>query len=41
LIFPERKLGLVLLANNASETAQERLGGIATRLAEAPAPRAD
>lgn len=41
LLFPERKLGLVLLANNASDTAQDRLGGIATRLAEALAPRAD
>ena len=31
--YPERKLGIVLLANNASDTAQDRLGQAAERLA--------
>ena len=32
-LFPERKLGIVLLANNASDTAQGRLGKIAESIA--------
>jgi CubicO group peptidase (beta-lactamase class C family) len=35
LLYPERKLGIVLLANNASDTGQDRLGEIATQLADA------
>lgn len=31
--YPERKLGIVLLANNASDTAQDRLGKIAEGIA--------
>lgn len=34
-IYPERKLGIVLLANNASETAQDRLLKISEKIAEA------
>ncbi|MGH6633467.1 serine hydrolase domain-containing protein [Sphingopyxis sp.] len=32
-LYPERKLAIVLLANNASDTAQDRLGKIAERIA--------
>jgi D-alanyl-D-alanine-carboxypeptidase/D-alanyl-D-alanine-endopeptidase len=32
-LYPERKLAVVLLANNASDTAQDRLGKIAERIA--------
>jgi serine-type D-Ala-D-Ala carboxypeptidase/endopeptidase len=34
-LYPERKLGIVLLANNASETAQDRLLMISEKIAEA------
>jgi CubicO group peptidase (beta-lactamase class C family) len=39
LLYPERRLGVVLLANNASDTAQGRLSDIATRIADTLAPR--
>ncbi|MBC9033507.1 beta-lactamase family protein [Sphingomonas sp. JC676] len=35
MLYPERKLGVVLMANNASDTAQDKLSGIATQLADA------
>jgi CubicO group peptidase (beta-lactamase class C family) len=35
MLYPERKLGVVLMANNASHTGQDRLSGVATQLAEA------
>lgn len=34
-LYPERKLAIVLLVNNASDTAQDRLGKIAERIAAA------
>ncbi|WBY07758.1 serine hydrolase [Sphingomonas sp. 7/4-4] len=35
LLYPERRLGVVVLANNASDTAQGRLSDIAGRIADA------
>lgn len=34
-LYPERKLGIVVLSNNTSDTAQRRLGEIAGRIAAA------
>lgn len=34
LLYPERRLGIVLLANNAGDTAQRRLSDIAVRIAD-------
>jgi D-alanyl-D-alanine-carboxypeptidase/D-alanyl-D-alanine-endopeptidase len=38
MLFPERRLAIVLMANNASDTAQDRLTAIATLLAGAVQP---
>lgn len=38
MLYPERRLAIVLLANNASDTAQDRLSAIATQLADATKP---
>ncbi len=37
MVYPERRLAIILLANNASDTAQDRLSAIATDLANAVA----
>ena len=33
-LWPERRIGVVLLANKASGTAQDRLGDVAVRIAD-------
>jgi CubicO group peptidase (beta-lactamase class C family) len=38
MLYPERRLAIVLMANNASDTAQDRLTGMATLLAGAAKP---
>lgn len=37
MVWPEKKLAVILLANKASDTAQDRLSGIARRVAALPA----
>lgn len=38
MLDPERRLAIVLMANNASDTAQDRLSAIATQIADAAKP---
>lgn len=40
-LWPERGIAIILLANKASDTAQGRMGEIAARLADLPAPSAN
>lgn len=40
-VYPERRIAVVLMANNASDTAQDRLGAIAAQLADAASADGD